>query len=1682
LAILAILLLNTPWGQNVVRGRVEAYLNNKLKTTVHIGHLGYGLPKFIVINDVLFLDQANDTLLAAHEIKVDLDMVALIHKKVNVQEILLDGVHAHIYRTLPDTNFNFSYIAAAFASNTPVDTTKKKDSSSSFSMNLDRVKLDDIHFRFDDHTGGMQYGLNLEHLDLKMKKLDLDHMLFHIKDLTVAGLQTSYSQDSSYLPPNPHPTKTVFKLIADNVNLQRIALDYDDKLNKFLFGMNLGEVQLQLNQFDMTKNIIDVKKLLTKNANIVLAMGSQTTRPAFVDTLIKKDSVEGWHINGGNVDLANVNFKMDDNSAPKQKLGLDYLHLDLKNADLRMNDFLYTSDTVAGSIRHFSGSEQCGLQVIELKTDFNNNPQGATLSHLYFQTPTSIVQDHLEVHYPSVAAVTKRTQLLQLNLHVVNSTVGLHDLLMFAPQLQDIQVFKKHKNQSVKLEASITGFLNDMNIAHFYASGFGNTQVVLNGRLSGLPEPAALSYNLNITRFQSSRTDVAQFVPDTLLSSVRLPDRFGFIGKVAGNMKDVKTDLYFNSTDGMAYIKGYVATSPGRNREKYDLDIRTVGLNLGRILKQDTLLGPVTATINAKGVGFDMKKMTATAEGDVASAVVKNYRYHNIKFSGNVAKSVGNISLNSADTNMQLTMTGYADFNGKYPAARADIKIDSINFQALKLYSSELRARGTIHADFPVLNPDYPRGEFVWWSPVIVAQGSRYFMDSIYVVSKPSADSGQNITADLSIVQATIRGKTPLTKIGAIIQEHINRHGMLPVKDTTLKKVDGVRYGTNTDFRIKINKKPQITKKQSISAVSDIPADYDLTLNARVINKPMLRSILPALTSFDSIHVDGSLTPRQMALNASIPRMVYSTISIRNANARVAENDSTLTYNVNIDEISQGKYALYYADIHGDYGGDRMTANVSLSDAGKKERFAIKADMRSVGDSQIISILPGLKLNYENWDVAQPNKVVLTSKGFYVQNVGISNKDQFIRANNSLPQPNTPLKIDIGNFLLANLTNIVSKGDTLPANGSLSGNVTIAQWSPEMKMTGDLSIKDLSVFGDTLGNMQALLNNNTDNAIDTRITLKGYGNDISLAGLYYLNRTNGNDLNMTLDVTALAVHSFEGLTMHQIRNSSGFLRGNLKVQGLLSAPEVTGELRTDNLVTTISAFNSEFKMPAEKIVFTPNKITFNDFNILDSKNNKAQITGTIGTEYLTNMDLNLKVDATDWQALHSTAKDNKEYYGDLFLTTHLTITGTTSTPSVDGSINVLSGTKLTVLNPQQNPELQSTKGIVAFVNMRDTSEGKYLIAHPIDTTTKKHKLGLGSSVNVNIGIDKTAQFSLIIDEASGDFIAVTGDGNLNAAVTPGGQITLAGSYVLHGGSYQMNYNFIKRKFVIQDGSSIIFGGDPVAGTTLDITAIYEAKIPPYDLVMRQVSDPAQLNYFKQSLPFDVDLILKGKVLQPAISFDVVLPEGKVYPLAPDQIQLIQGKLSQLRSDTTELNKQVFAVLVLSRFVSDDPFSSGASTSLQYSAMQSVSTFIGEQLNQAAGKLIKGVDLSVDLATTDDYTTGGLRQRTDLNLAASKRLLNDRLKLTVGNDFELEGPQTNNQASSVVPSNLAADYLLTADGRYTMQVYRRNYDEGVLEGYVTETGINFILNVDYDRFKTVFMKSKPKKQSSKGSAK
>ncbi|MBO9636320.1 MAG: hypothetical protein J7578_24675, partial [Chitinophagaceae bacterium] len=92
----------------------------------------------------------------------------------------------------------------------------------------------------------------------------------------------------------------------------------------------------------------------------------------------------------------------------------------------------------------------------------------------------------------------------------------------------------------------------------------------------------------------------------------------------------------------------------------------------------------------------------------------------------------------------------------------------------------------------------------------------------------------------------------------------------------------------------------------------------------------------------------------------------------------------------------------------------------------------------------------------------------------------------------------------------------------------------------------------------------------------------------------------------------------------------------------------------------------------------------------------------------------------------------------------------------------------------------------------------------------------------------------------------------------------------------------------------------------------------------------------------------------------------------------------------------------------------------------------------------------------------------------KRLLNDRLTVTVGSNFALENPNANREATNLA-ENVQLDYKLSRDGRYALRAYRKNEYEGILEGYIIETGVGIVITLDYNQFRQIFRSKKEKER-------
>jgi translocation and assembly module TamB len=524
-------------------------------------------------------------------------------------------------------------------------------------------------------------------------------------------------------------------------------------------------------------------------------------------------------------------------------------------------------------------------------------------------------------------------------------------------------------------------------------------------------------------------------------------------------------------------------------------------------------------------------------------------------------------------------------------------------------------------------------------------------------------------------------------------------------------------------------------------------------------------------------------------------------------------------------------------------------------------------------------------------------------------------------------------------------------------------------------------------------------------------------------------------------------------------------------------------LNFDSSRFTIAKTGATYILDKQKLALTYPAINFNNFLIKDSAGNTMTIDGAITANSLSNYDLSLTIKAKKFTLVNTPKAIDNEVYGYAAVDADITISGNTTSPDIEGDVSIKNKSDVTIVLPEQNIDKDAAKSVVRFID-RDTFPLPEKVAF---SPAVEPKTGFAQflNYNLNIKIDKTSALTIIVDPSGGDELKVQGEAELNAGVDPGGHIILAGNYALKSGYYILNSQFLKRKFNLLDGSTISFSGAPM-DAQVNITAEYVVNAPASDLLENNAGemDPKVANTYNQKIPFRVLLYLKGALKKPDISFDIQLPdESANVPISGDMRTTIEDQLIQMRNDAAITNKEVFSLLLLGHFVGiqSSDFFKGSGTSNDEMARESVSKFLSSALNQISADLFKGVDIALNLNSYQDFSSGDAQQKTDLNVAVSKNFLNERLTITAGKNFGVVGQDA---ASSIQQNpnsfpDITANYKLSKDGKYILKVYKQDQFEAIEDGYITETGIGFILTVNYNKFKDLFRKkNKEDKKSTK----
>ena len=78
---------------------------------------------------------------------------------------------------------------------------------------------------------------------------------------------------------------------------------------------------------------------------------------------------------------------------------------------------------------------------------------------------------------------------------------------------------------------------------------------------------------------------------------------------------------------------------------------------------------------------------------------------------------------------------------------------------------------------------------------------------------------------------------------------------------------------------------------------------------------------------------------------------------------------------------------------------------------------------------------------------------------------------------------------------------------------------------------------------------------------------------------------------------------------------------------------------------------------------------------------------------------------------------------------------------------------------------------------------------------------------------------------------------------------------------------------------------------------------------------------------------------------------------------------------------------------------------------------------------------------------------------------------MGSNFGVEGEARPDENTTNIAGDVTIDYALSRDGRYTLRAYRKNEYQVALQGQIVETGLGFVITLDYDKFRDIFRKSR-----------
>ena len=620
------------------------------------------------------------------------------------------------------------------------------------------------------------------------------------------------------------------------------------------------------------------------------------------------------------------------------------------------------------------------------------------------------------------------------------------------------------------------------------------------------------------------------------------------------------------------------------------------------------------------------------------------------------------------------------------------------------------------------------------------------------------------------------------------------------------------------------------------------------------------------------------------------------------------------------------------------------------------------------------------------------------------------------------------LTVSLNRFNLDQLTTAIPYVPHV--TGLLNGDYHLTMnESKQISVASDMEVKDMTYEGCRMGNIgtEFVYLQREDDTHAVEGTLTQDGKEIAMLSGSYKNKkvTDGNEyLTATLTLLQTPLNLINGFIPDQLMGLEGTAEGEMSIEGSLSSPNVNGEVYLESAYLFSQPYGIRLRFDNDPVRIQQSKLLLENFTMYAYNDNPLNIMGEIDFHDLSNMTMNMRMRAQDFQLINSKQTANSIAFGKANVNFMASMQGPVDRLKMRGRLDVLGNTDLTylLLDSPLSTDNQLDE-LVKFTDFNDTTQ-----------TVIQRPAPEGLDMDLRISIDQGAHVKCGLNIEQTNYVDLFGGGDLRMKYNNTDGILMTGRYTLTSGQMKYSLPVIPLKtFNIQDGSYVEFTGD-VMNPTLNITA-----------TERTTAAVGRQGEQSRSVTFDCGVAITRTLQDMGLQFIIEAPEDYT----------VNSELNAMSVE--QRGKLAVTMLTTGMYMAEG----NNSSSLMNNAL---SAFLESEINNITGNALKSVDLSIGL---DNKTDAAGQSHTDYSFKFAKRFWNNRMKVQIGGKVSSGNEMQGQGQKQSFFDNVSMEYRLSpTSNQYIKLFYNQNvYDW--LEGYTSEYGGGFIWKRKLDHWWEVF---------------